>query len=111
MTRLGAEVENIRETAKWRAKHAEVISTIKGFEEVRENYYENEMLTDPDDEEHEWIVKWINEDFLSFLKEQMYSYPEGGAGVVFIQRAVEEHIYTYDNNDDEVRVGVWKQVE
>ncbi len=105
MTKVGEEVDNIRETAKWRAKHAEVISSIKRFEEAREDYYENEMLTDPDEEEHAWIIKWINEDFISFLKEQLYCYPEGGAGDVFIQRAVEEHTYT----DDDVQVGVWKQ--
>ena len=103
MNKVGMELENIRETDKWKVRHADVISSIKRFEEQREEYYQNEMMTNPDDEEHEWIVNWINEDFLSFLKEQLYCYHEGGAGQLFVERSVEEHTYI-----DDVQIGVWK---
>ena len=107
MTRLGEEVREIQETAKWRAKHAEVISSIKRFEDTRLDYYENEMMTDPDEEEEREITQWINEDFITFLKEQLYCYCDlTKARDVFIQRAVAAHTF---NDDASVEIGVWRR--
>jgi hypothetical protein len=111
MMKIGEEVREIQETAKWRARHAAVVSSIKVLEEQRADYYENEMMTDPDEEEEGWIIKWINEDFISFLKERLAEYPEGGVGEIFIHRNVEPHTFEYDTFEDQVEVGVWKHID
>jgi hypothetical protein len=90
MTLLGAEVENIRETAKWRQRYSDgVVDAINGIRSIAEEHFEEEtaeLETDYWEQQREGYqgtqeefiqfetqstYNWINNDFLSFLEEQL----------------------------------------